>query len=223
MSELAELFFNREVMAQVWPYLLSGLWTTVGLTVMVVPLGVAGGLLLAWLLGSHRRWLTRALRIYTDLFRALPPLVLLILVYYGVPFAGWDLPRLAAVAIAFTLHASSYYGEILRAGIESVPRGQWEAARATGMGAQAAFLHVVLPQGVRNVLPDLVSNTIEAIKLTSIASVIALPELLYTARQAQSITMNPTPVVLAGLMYLALLWPLIRLLARMEHQRHEVR
>ena len=223
MSELSELFFNRDIIQEVWPYLLTGLKTTGGLALMVVPLGLSGGLLLAWLqTTTTQRWLKRALQIYTDVFRALPPLVLLVLVYYGVPFMGWELPRLGAVAIAFLLHASSYYGEILRAGIESVARGQWEAARATGLSTHKAFAYVVLPQGLRNVLPELVSNSIEAIKLTSIASVIALPELLYNARQAQSITMNATPMVVAGVMYLAVLWPMVRMLSRLEHSRKEV-
>ena len=77
---------------------------------------------------------------------------------------------------------------------------------------------VVLPQAIRNVLPDLISNTLEVIKLTTLASVVSLPELLNNARQAQALTYNPTPIVLAALMYLVLLWPLVRLLSRLEHK-----
>ena len=106
----------------------------------------------------------------------------------------------------------------LFAGIESVPSGQTEAARSTGLGRVQTMLFVVLPQAVRNVLPDLLSNTLEVVKLTSLGSVVAMPELLFQARQAQSLTYNPTPIVLAALIYFLMLWPLVRVLSRMENR-----
>ena len=81
-----------------------------------------------------------------------------------------------------------------------------------------AMRYVVLPQAVRNVMPDLLSNTLEVIKLTSLGSVVAVPELLFQARQAQSVTYSPTPIVLAAIVYFALLWPLVRLLSRLENR-----
>ncbi len=211
-------FLNFEIMQKVFPLLLKGLWTTLYLCVLVIPLGLAGGLLLALLSLSRRRavaWTTIAL---VDLFRAAPPLVLLILLYSGLPFAGIKLTPTAAVCLAFFCNTSSYYGEIYRAGIESVGRGQWEAARSTGLSAPQTLTYVVLPQAVRNVLPDLVSNTIEVVKLTSIASVVSFPELLYSADMARSVTLNSSPVVLAAVMYILLLWPLVRLVSRLERQ-----
>ena len=77
---------------------------------------------------------------------------------------------------------------------------------------------MVIPQAVRNVLPDLLSNSIEVVKLTTIASVVALPELLRIARDAQALVYNPSPIVLAALLYVAILWPLVRLLSRLEHK-----
>jgi len=144
--------------------------------------------------------------------------VLLIFIYAGLPFAGLRPSPVMAVAIAFFLNTSSYYGEIYRAGIESVGRGQWEAARSTGLGAFQTIVYVVLPQAVRNVLPDLVSNTIEVVKLTSIASVVSFPELLYSADMARSLTFNSSPVVLAAAMYIVILWPLVRLVSRLERR-----
>ncbi|MNT80227.1 putative glutamine ABC transporter permease protein GlnP [compost metagenome] len=94
-----------------------------------------------------------------------------------------------------------------------------EAARSTGLVRWQALLYVVIPQAVRNVLPDLVGNSIEVVKLTTIASVVALPELLRAARDAQALVYNPSPVVLAAIMYLVLLLPLTRWLARLEHKR----
>jgi len=99
-----------------------------------------------------------------------------------------------------------------------VPRGQWDAARSTGLGLFDTLAWVVLPQAVRNVLPDLVSNTVEVVKLTSIASVVALPELLYSADMARSITFNASPIMLAAAIYLVMLWPVVRLISRMERR-----
>ena len=219
METLISAFFNTGILRETAPYLWSGFLMTVLLTIVVVPLGLAGGLLLALLSTTRVRALRLALVLYTDFFRAFPPLVLLMFIAFGLPFTGLDLPAFAAVALAFLLNTSSYYGEIWRAGIESIPRGQLEAARSTGLGALQTMAYVVVPQATRNVIPDLISNTLEVVKLTSIASVVALPELLYAARQAQSITYNATPIIAAGIIYLVCLWPLVRLLSRFEHRQ----
>ncbi len=219
MDALLTNFFNIEVFRQVWPFLLDGLLTTLGLSALVIPLGLIGGLAVALLsTQSASRWARLLVAVYVDVFRALPPLVLLIFIYFGFPFLGLDLPKLLAVALGFLLNNAAYYGEIFRAGLQSVPAGQMEAARSTGLTRRQALVHVVIPQAARNVLPDLLGNSIEVIKLTTIASVVALPELLRIARDAQSLVYNPSPVVLAALIYLALLWPLVRLLSRLEHK-----
>ncbi|MBY0338786.1 MAG: amino acid ABC transporter permease [Acetobacteraceae bacterium] len=219
MGEFAQAFFNTGILAEAWPILLQGLWRTIQLSALVVPLGLGAGLALALLSTLRNPWVRWPLIAFVDTFRALPPLVLLVFIYAGLPFAGLELGAWGAVALGFLLNTGAYYGEILRAGIESVPRGQAEAARALGLSRSRTMTLVVLPQAVRNVLPDLVSNTLEVVKLTSIASVVALPELLFQARQAQSLTYNATPIVAAAILYLALLWPFVRLLSRLEHKR----
>lgn len=219
MDAILQNFFNLDVYRQVFVHLLKGLWTTVWLSALVIPIGLVSGLAIATVATQTRqRWLRWALVVYVDFFRAFPPLVLLIFIYFGVPFLGIDLPKLIAVALGFMLNNSSYYAEVFRAGIQSVPAGQMEAARSTGLSRLQALRHVVIPQATRNVLPDLVGNSIEVVKLTTIASVVAMPELLRVARDAQSLVYNPSPIVLAALMYLALLWPLVRWLSRLEHR-----
>lgn len=219
MDALATNFFNLPVYREVFPYLLQGLLTTIWLSAIVIPLGLVGGLGLAIVATqSSRRWMRILVAVYIDFFRAFPPLVLLIFIYYGAPFLHLDLPKLLAVAVGFMLNNSSYYAEVFRAGILSVPKGQMEAGRSTGLTATQALAHVVLPQAARNCLPDLIGNSIEVIKLTTIASVVALPELLRNARDAQSLLYNPSPIVLAALMYVVLLWPLVRWLSRLEHR-----
>jgi polar amino acid transport system permease protein len=218
MDVFIDQFFNLGVMAKSFPLLWRGFGMTLLLCLAVIPLGIIGGLLVAMARLSPVAAIRIPVRILTDLFRALPPLVLLILIYSGLPFAGVRLSPFVAVCIAFFLNASAYYGEVLRAGIESIGFGQWEAARSTGLSSRDTFVFVVLPQAVRNVLPDLVSNTVEVVKLTSIASVVSMTELLYSADMARSITFNASPVVLAGLFYLVLLWPAVRLASRLEHR-----
>lgn len=220
MESLIQNFFNLEVYAAVLPHLLLGLWTTIWLSALVIPLGAFAGLALALgLTQSNRRWLRWGIVGYIDFFRAFPPLVLLILIHFGGPFLGVELGKVSAVALAFVLNNASYFAEVFRAGLQGVAKGQMEAARSTGLTRMQAIWYVVIPQAVRNVLPDLVGNSIEIVKLTSIASVVAMPELLRAARDAQSLVYNPSPVMLAALLYLALLWPLTRWLGRLEHRR----
>ena len=218
MDALAEQFFNLAIMQQALPLVLMGLQQTIIVCLVVIPLGLAGGLAFALLSRAPIRPLRWAAIVGIDFFRAVPPLVLLIFVYSGLPFAGLRPSPLAAVAIAFFLNTSSYYGEIYRAGIESVGLGQWDAARSTGLKGYQTLAYVVLPQAVRNVLPDLISNTVEVVKLTSIASVVALPELLYSADMARSVTFNSSPIVLAAAIYLVMLWPFVRLVSRLERR-----
>ncbi len=219
MDLLLVNFFNAGILAQTWPYLLAGFWMTVKLCLVVIPIGVAGGLTVALLSTVRNRLVRWTVVAYVDFFRAFPPLVLLMFIAFGLPFMKIDLGAFGAVAVAFLLNTSSYYGEIFRAGIESVPKGQFEAARSTGLSAAQTLTYIIVPQATRNVIPDLIGNTLEVVKLTSLASVVALPELLYAARQAQSITYNATPVIAAGLIYLVCLWPLVRLLSRFEHKQ----
>lgn len=218
MDVFLNQFLNIEIMTQVLPLLLQGLQTTLLLCLAVVPLGLIGGLAIALVCRSRFRTIRWTAFVLVDFFRAVPPLVLLIFIYAGLPFLGIRLSPFVSVCLAFLLNTSSYYGEIYRAGIDSIGKGQWEAARSTGLTLPQTLIHVVLPQAVRNVLPDLVSNTVEVVKLTSIASVVALRELLYSADMARSLSYNPSPIVAAAIIYLILLWPCVRLLSRLEHR-----
>ena len=218
MEAIGQQFFNLAIMERALPLLLMGLRQTIVICLIVIPLGLAGGLAFALLSRASLSPVRWAAVIAIDFFRAVPPLVLLIFVYSGLPFAGLRPSPFAAVGIAFLLNTSSYYGEIYRAGIESIGLGQWDAARSTGLTLSQTLAYVVLPQAMRNVLPDLVSNTVEVVKLTSIASVVALPELLYSADMARSVTFNSSPLVLAAAIYLIMLWPIVRLVSRLERR-----
>jgi len=217
MSGFVDTFFNLTILRQVAPLLVEGFWLTLALSLVAVPLAVLCGILIAVAQDTPLRLLRLSIAAYVDVMRAIPPLVLLILIFYGLPFLGLRMNEFSAAVLALVLNGSSYFAEIFRAGLESVAKGQTEAARSTGMSWRQSLLYVVLPQGTRNVLPDLISNTVELVKQTSIASVVALQELLRSAQIAQGITYNPTPLVAAAIIYFLLFWPFVRIVSRMQN------
>ncbi|RXG91439.1 amino acid ABC transporter permease [Bradyrhizobium vignae] len=218
MQALLDNFADIDALMRVYPLLLQGLLYTIALALVALPLGLLLGLSIAVAYSFHHRWLNVALLVHIDVFRAFPVVVLLILVFYGLPFLGLTLGGFAAAVLAIVLNNSGYYGEIFRAGIESVPRGQYEAARALGFKPLHVVLYIVLPQAVRNVLAPLASNSLELVKTTSIGALVALPELLRSARVAQEQTYNPTPLMAAAVIFLVLLYPIARWVARLERQ-----
>ena len=218
MQNVIDSFFNLQVLTEVYPLLLKGIRLTTLLTVVAIPLAAALGLLLAVLHSLPNRFLRGLLVTYIDALRAVPPLVMLVFIYFGLPFLGVRFDAFTAVVLALVLNGSSFFGEIFRAGLESVPKGQDEAARSTGLTGTQTMINVIIPQGVRNVLPDLITNVLELAKQTSLASVVGLQELLRNAQIAQGLTYNPTPLVAAALVYFLLLWPFVRLVSRLQRQ-----
>jgi polar amino acid transport system permease protein len=217
--DLIDTFFNAAVLWSALPALLEGLGTTVLLGVVSIGLGLVSGLLLALLRLYGPSPLQALAKAYIDLFRSLPLLVLLVLVYYALPFIGLRLSSFAAAAAALSLVACAYTAEIFRAGIQAIPRGQTDAAKALGLGFIDTLRSVVLPQALRIVTPPLTGNCINVLKDTALASVVAMPDLLKQATQAQALAANPTPLIGAAGLYLLLLLPLIRLVSRFEARR----
>jgi polar amino acid transport system permease protein len=223
MQEFLDNFANWESLLRIYPLLLQGLVYTLWLSVVALPLGILAGLAIAMLYSFRIRWLNVALLIYIDLFRSFPVVVLLILIFYGLPFLGLTLGGFTAAVLAIVLNNSGYFGEIFRAGIVSVPHGQTEAARALGFEPLHVVFFVVLPQAIRNVLAPLASNSLELVKATPVAALVALPELLRSARVAQEQTYNPTPLMAAAVIFFVLLYPFARWVARLERQALQAR
>ena len=211
-----DTFLNGRVFFQTLPLLLSGLSTTVLLGLASIVLGLAGGLALALMRLYGRPILRLPAVAFIDVFRAIPLLVLLVVVYYALPFLGLRLSPFAAATTSLSLVAAAYSAEIFRAGIEAVPKGQFEAARALGLKPWIVMARVVLPQAVRIVVPPLTSNSINVLKDTALASVVAMPDLLKQATQAQALSANPTPLIAAAGIYLLMLLPLVRLVGLLE-------
>ncbi|WP_108502418.1 amino acid ABC transporter permease [Paracoccus indicus] len=216
--DIFETFLNAEVMRRTFPLLMKGLWITLQLGAASIVAGLALGLGLAMArlyAPAPARFLTR---VYIDIFRSIPLLVLLIIVYYALPFVGLRLSPFASAMTALTLVSGAYTAEIFRAGIEAIPKGQFEASAALGLSGRQTMSDVVLPQAVRIVIPPLTNNSINVVKDTALASVVAMPDLLKQATQAQALSANPTPLIVAAAIYVAFLWPLVALVSRMERR-----
>lgn len=201
-----ETFLNGKVLAKYWPDILAGLGVTIELAALVVITGIAAGLLLALIrcLGQkHVNWVIVQV---VDLFRALPPLVIIVLIYFGLPDAPSGFVS-AWISLAVVLAAFSE--EIFWAGISAVPLGQWDAARALGMHFGQVLGKVVLPQALRLALPPLTNRTIAITKGTALASVVAVNEVLGAAGSAMSNSYNPSPLVLGAGAYLVLFLPVV--------------
>ena len=213
---LFNTFFNAEVLASSLPALLHGLVSTLLLGVMSIAIGVPTGLAISLV----RLYAPKVLRLlavgYIDIFRAMPVLVVLILIYYALPFVGIRLSSWASALMAFSIVMAAYSAEVFRSGVESVPKGQFEAAEALGLHFGMTLWKVVLPQAMRVVIPPTTSNCVSMFKDTSLASAVALPELLKEATDAQSFYANPTPLIGAALIYVAFLWPMVRLVGVLE-------
>ena len=218
---LIDTFFNWTVFTSTLPLLLEGLWVTILLGLVSILAGSVTGLCLALVRVYGAPLLQAITRIYIDVFRSIPLLVLLVLVYYALPFVGVRMSSFASAATAITLVSCAYTAEIFRAGLEAIPKGQFEAADAIGLGFFNSMRDVILPQALRIVIPPLTSNCINVLKDTALASVVAMPDLLKQATQAQALSANPTPLIGAAVLYLLLLLPLVRLVGHFEEQHRQ--
>ena len=211
-----DTFFNSDVMISAFPQLLRGLWMTIALGVVSIVIGVSAGLVISLI----RLYAPKPIRLlmvgYIDIMRAMPMLVVLILIYYALPFVGISFSAWWSAILGFSIVLAAYSAEVFRSGIESVPRGQFEAAAALGLPFLITLYKVVLPQAIRIVIPPTTSNCVSMFKDTSLASTVALPELLKEGQNAQGFYANPSPLIMAALIYIILLWPMVRLVSVLE-------
>jgi polar amino acid transport system permease protein len=215
---LIDTFFNGEVMVRALPMLGRGLVNTFYLAVVSIVLGTLAGIMIC----IARLYGPKPVRIlavgFIDIFRALPILVVLIVIYYALPFVRIRLDSFTSATIALSIVLAAFTAEVFRAGIKSIPVGQFEAARALGLPFYVTLLKVIIPQAIRIATPPQTSNCISIVKDTSLASVVAMPDLLKQATDAQALMANPSPLIAAAGVYLIILWPLVRLVAYLEQR-----
>ena len=209
MSRIAENFFDLEVMAKYLPSIIDGVFVTIHLAVLIVLSGLALGFVLAVVRAFQIRPVNWLIVLVVDVFRALPPIVIMIVFYFALPFVGISMSGFVVAWLSLTLVLASFAEEIFWTGILSVDRGQWEAARSTGLGFLQTLRDVVLPQAVRLTIPPLTNRTIVITKSTAIASVVAVQEILTQASAAQAFSANTTPLTMAAIAYLVIFFPLV--------------
>ncbi|WP_260685120.1 amino acid ABC transporter permease [Variovorax sp. KBS0712] len=221
LQQLVFTFFNSEVAARYLPQILKGAVVTIELGLAIIVAGLALGLLLAYLRSLPSRALRGVIKTWVDIFRALPPLVLIILFYYALPFLDFSLSAFAATWLALTLVLAAFSEEVFWAGIESQPRGVMEAARSTGLTHTQAMAYVILPQACRLMIAPLTNRVIAITKGTAYGSVAALNEILNEATSATSFAGNPTPLMLGAIGYLVIFLPVV-IVGRYIERRHGV-
>lgn len=174
-----------------WPLLYAGLVFTVPLTLVSFAIGIALAFIVALLRLFGPAWSVAVVRFYVWLFRGSPLLVQLFVIFYGLPNVGIVLDPLTAAIIGFSLNVGAYNSEVIRGVIESIPKGQWEAAYSMGMTRAQALRRAILPQAARVALPPLSNSFIALVKDTSLAAVLTVPEIFQAAQRIASVTYEP--------------------------------
>jgi len=216
LNDILRTFFDPQAMAEVLPQMfLVGLKNTLIISIAATIIGLVLGMVVAVMGISTSPWLRIPARIYTELFRGLPAILTILLIGQGCARASQQIfgpsPYPLGI-IALSLIASAYMGEIFRAGIQSVDRGQLEACRALGMNYAKAMRLVVVPQGVRRMLPALVNQFIAVVKDSSLVYFLGLlaseRELFRVGQDAAILSGNLSPLLVAGIFYLIITVPL---------------
>ena len=219
LTTITHTFFDIPSMLQVFPQLLGvGLVNTLIISIAATVIGVVLGMVVAVMGISTSRWLRIPARIYTDVFRGLPAILTILLIGQGFARFSQSIfgPSPYPLGIlALSLIAAAYIGEIFRAGIQSVDKGQLEASRALGFGYGPSMRMIVIPQGIRRVLPALMNQFIALIKDSSLVFTLGLTtgqrELFQIGQDYAANSGNLSPLVAAGIVYLILTVPLTHL------------
>jgi polar amino acid transport system permease protein len=209
LDRLVENFFNLDVLGRYYPSILDGFAVTIKVAALVVVSGLVLGLTLALVRCAHRPWMNGVITAYVDLFRTLPQLVIIVFVYFALPYGGVSLSPFAATTASLVFVLSAFSAEIFWASIQATPRGQWDAARGVGLREHQVLRFVILPQAIRTSIPMLANRSIAITKGTALGSAISLPEIIGTAQSAAQMSANPSPLTLAAVLYLILFVPLV--------------
>ncbi|SEH30998.1 amino acid ABC transporter permease [Rhizobium sp. NFR12] len=209
MQQILDNYLNLEIMREAFPEVLGGFWVTVQASIAVIIIGLASGLALAICRCMRNPIIDCVITAYVEIFRTLPQLVVLIFLYFGLPYMGLTLSPFFATVFGLSAVLSAFSAEIFWASIVAVPRGQWEAASALGFKAWRTLTYIILPQAVRLALPLVTNRSIAITKGTALGVALSLQETLGSAQSIMSIKANPSPLTLAAFFYLLFFIPLV--------------
>jgi len=219
-DRFAFTFLNADVAARYWLDVVQGLWVTVFAGLAVVLTGIGFGLFLAVIRSFGIRPVNVLVVIFVDVFRALPPLAIILVIFFGLPNVGVVLPSLVVLWISLSAVLAAFSEEVFWAGITSVHKGQWLAARSSGMTFVQTLGWIILPQAIRLAIPPLTNRTISITKNLALGSAIGVSEILGQASAALSISSNATPLTIGALLYVLLFLPLIIASRALERRYH---
>ena len=205
-----------EYILLILPYMLEGLGTTLVVFAVTAIASIPLGFVLALARLRGNKALSWVVQTYILIMRGTPLLLQLIFIYLGLPLVGITLDRLPASLLAFILNHAAYFAEIFRAGIESIPQGQYEAGRVLGLKEHEIFLKVVLPQVVKRVIPPTSNELMTLVKDTSLVYVVGMGDVLRAAKIAAVRDVTLIPLGLAGVLYLIVIGILTMLLKKAE-------
>ena len=216
IADLFQTYFSISIIREILPFLLKGALLTIFFSATSEVIGIIIGLVTSVIRVTRIKVLSQLAVVYVDLFRGTPLLMQIIFIYYALPYLGINLPAIVAGIVALSVNSGAYVSEIFRAGIESIDKGQTEAARSLGMSYMQAMRYVVIPQSIKRVLPPLTNEFVALIKDSSLLSVIAIAELMRTAKEMMTWKMNPSSLTAAAIIYLIITLPLTRYVSYME-------
>ena len=200
--------------------LLRGAVVTVEITAGALVLAIVLGLILAVIKTSRLRLVRFLVDVYIEIFRGIPALTLLFILYFGLAYAGFRMESVPAAILGLGLVGAAILTEVFRSGLEALHHGQREAALAVGMTPMMAMRYIILPQAVRITLPPIGNYAIGLLKDTAIVSAIAAPEIMFYARNLVTSTFETTIIyVLVAILYFCLSFPLARIVGRLEARR----
>ncbi|MCP8615444.1 amino acid ABC transporter permease [Salirhabdus salicampi] len=212
--------FRFDLIAEYGPLFLKGAFLTIGVSLLGILLGCILGLFIGLGKIVQNKWIALPFAWYIHFFRGTPLFVQILLIHFGVvPLFAGTTNALLALVLSLSLNAAAYIAEIFRAGIQSIEKGQMEAARSLGMTHRQAMRHVILPQAFKRMIPPLGNEFIILIKESSLGAVIAAPELMYWGRAMQGQYYRPwEPYLTVAFIYLILTLSLSYLLTRLERR-----
>ncbi|HUK09238.1 MAG TPA: amino acid ABC transporter permease [Stellaceae bacterium] len=199
---------------------LTALTVTLGYAAATIFFGLVVGVIAGMLLLSRHWFIRTPVSGFVQVFRCTPLLIQIIWFYYALPVAiNLTIPAWLAAGMGLTFYMGAFSAEIFRGGIMSIDKGQWQAAKAIGMMPWQVMRRVVLPQATRRMIPPFVNQSVLQLKNTSLLSIVAVPDLMYTAQIFVSETFRPLEVYTSlGVIYLIILYPLQKLAKRLERR-----
>ena len=222
-KNLAERFYDNFIKDDRWQYITNGLWVTIQITVLAVLVGIVIGFLVAIIRSTHDKTGKMKIanficRIYLTVIRGTPVVVQLLIIYYGI-FASVNINKMIVAVIAFGINSGAYVAEIVRSGIMSIDKGQFEAGRSLGFNYAQTMIYIIIPQAFKNVLPALGNELIVLLKETSVSGYIAMEDLTKGGDIIRSRTYDAMmPLLAVAIIYLTVVVFLEFLVGKLERR-----